>query len=220
MQLRNPKDRGVATRVSAWLAALENGKLVGVKDLRWLVGETRVSAYLAAVKAAKKEAAEKAKALVEINDGNVPDYLAALDRAKAATAQCLRDGDKFKSSAKIGTAKHRKAEQRWRERRAARHVLQEKVEEAWSIVDEKYHDAFHTPPEGGWGDKFAVLAEFEWPPYLLKTQLEDRPESHLVDIPRFQQRELLEDELSKLLIDPPRSAPDARSARLRERAVD
>ena len=190
--------RGIATRIQHWIDAVEGGNVLSNSDIRWLVGKEGLADYQAEVSDARVERDSRRKTFVEINDGNVPDYLAAVDRAKAAMAQQLKDGDKFKSKAKIGTAKHRDAEKAWRDRRANCLVLQEQVDEYWEAVDEKYHEAFHVPPEGGWGDKGAIIAELQWPPHLLKTQLEHRPEAHLVNVPLHQQRELLVRELAKL----------------------
>lgn len=176
------------------------------RDILFLVGKEGLAAYEAELNEARRERDRCAKTLVQINDGNVPDYLAALDRAKAAMAKQLWDGDTFKSKATIGTAKHRKAEAAWRARREACLVLQEQVDEYWEAVEERFHDAFHAPPEGGWGDKGAIIAELQWPPHLLKTELEYRPEPHLVDLPLHQQRELLIRELAKLEASEPSTA--------------
>lgn len=213
--------RGIATRIEHWIEGVEGGNALSNSDIRWLVGREGLAAYQAEVSDARVERDRRRKTLVEINDGNVPDYLAAVDRAKAAMAQQLKDGDKFKSKAKIGTVKHRDAEKAWRDRRANCLVLQEQVDEYWEAVDEKYHEAFHVPPEGGWGDKGAIIAELQWPPHLLKTQLEHRPEAHLVDVPLHQQRDLLLRELAKLeRSDPvlPTTTIMARAQRLREAA--
>ncbi len=213
--------RGIATRIEHWIEGVEGGNALSNSDIRWLVGREGLAAYQAEVSDARVERDRRRKALVEINDGNVPDYLAAVDRAKAAMAQQLKDGDKFKSKAKLGTVKHRDAEKAWRDRRANCLVLQEQVDEYWEAVDEKYHEAFHVPPEGGWGDKGAIIAELQWPPHLLKTQLEHRPEAHLVDVPLHQQRDLLLRELAKLeRSDPvlPTTTIMARAQRLREAA--
>lgn len=213
--------RGIATRIEHWIEGVEGGNALSNSDIRWLVGREGLAAYQAEVSDARVERDRRRKALVEINDGNVPDYLAAVDRAKAAIAQQLKDGDKFKSKAKLGTVKHRDAEKAWRDRRANCLVLQEQVDEYWEAVDEKYHEAFHVPPEGGWGDKGAIIAELQWPPHLLKTQLEHRPEAHLVDVPLHQQRDLLLRELAKLeRSDPvlPTTTIMARAQRLREAA--
>lgn len=214
---------GMAAYIRLLVEQVEGGKALNNSVIRWLVGKEGLADYQAEVSEARVERDRRRKALVEINDGNVPDYLAAVDRAKAAMAQQLKDGDKFKSEAKIGTAKHRDAEKAWRDRRANCLVLQEQVEEAWEIVDEKYHDAFHVPPEGGWGDKGAIIAELQWPPHLLKTQLEHRPEPHLVNVPCHQQRELLLREIAKLREPdplPPSGNPvlSERVRRLRARA--
>jgi hypothetical protein len=190
--------RGIAARIQHWIEAVEGGNALSNSDIRWLVGKEGLAAYQAEVSHARAERERRRRSLVEINDGNVPDYLEALDRAKAATVRQLKDGDTFKSKAKLGTAKHRDAEKAWRDRRANCSKLQEQVDEAWSVVDAKYHDAFHAPPEGGWGDKGAVIAELQWPPHLLKTQLEHRPEAHLMNVPLHQQRDLLVRELAKL----------------------
>lgn len=198
--------RGIATRIQHWIDTVEGGNVLSNSDIRWLVGKEGLAAYQAEVSDARAERNSRRKAVVEINDGNVPDYLAAVDRAKAAMAQQLKDGDKFKSKAKIGTAKHRDAEKAWRDRRANCLVLQEQVDEYWEAVDEKYHEAFHVPPEGGWGDKGAIIAELQWPPHLLKTQLEHRPEAHLVNVPLHQQRDLLRRELAKLEASQPPAA--------------
>lgn len=190
--------RGIATRIEHWIEAVEGGNALTNSDIRWLVGKDGLAAYEAEVSEARAERDSRRKTFVQINDGEVPGYLAAVDRAKAAMAQQLKDGEKFKSKAKIGTAKHRDAEKAWRDRRANCLVLQEQVDEYWEAVDEKYHEAFHAPPEGGWGDKGAIIAELQWPPHLLKTQLEHRPDAHLVNVPLHQQRDLLLSELAKL----------------------
>lgn len=190
--------RGIATRIRHWIEQVEGGVALTNADIRWLVGTDGLAAYEAEVREARAERDDKAKRLVEINDGNVPDYLAAVDRAKAAMAQQLKDGDTFKTTAKIGTARHRNAEAAWKARRAKCLTLQEQVDEHWEIVDERYHEAFHAPPEGGWGDKGAIIAELQWQPHLLKTLLEHRPEPNLVNVPLHQQRELLLRELAKV----------------------
>lgn len=213
--------RGIATRIQHWIDAVEGGNVLSNSDIRWLVGKEGLADYQAEVSDARVERDSRRKTFVEINDGNVPDYLAAVDRAKAAVAQQLKDGDKFKSKAKIGTVKHRDAEKAWRDRRTTCLALQEQVGEYWEAVDEKYHEAFHVPPEGGWGDKGAIIAELQWPPHLIKTQLEHRPEAHLVNVPLHQQRDLLLRELAKLeRPDPvlPTMTILARAQRLREAA--
>lgn len=204
---------GIATRIQHWIDEVERGNSLSNSDIRWLVGKEGLAAYEAEVSAARAERDRRRKTLVEINDGNVPDYLDALKRAKVATAQQLRKGGSFKTKASIGTAKYLAAQKTWRARQANCSKLQEQVDEAWSIVDEKYHHAFHAPPEGGWGDKGAVMAELQWPPHLLMTELEYQPAPQLVNVPLHQQRELLLRELAKL----EGSDPALPSPRLSER---
>lgn len=195
--------RSRRVRIQLLLREVEGRNPLTNSDIRFLVGKEGLAVYEVEVSEARKERNRCAKTLVQIGDGNVPQYLAAVDRAIRAMAQQLRDG-RFKSKAAIGTARHRKAEAAWNARRAECLVLQEQLDEYWKAVEERHHDAFHAPPEGGWGDKGAIIAELQWPPHLLKTELEHRPEPHLTDIPLHQQRDLIIRELEKLKAsDPP-----------------
>lgn len=213
MELRDPKTLGVAVRIQRWLDNIVQGNPVSASDLRWLIGNTRLMALNEEIKAARKERDEKMKrkATDDITDGEVPGYIAALhtamDRTKGVPVE-------FHSSLFEGTKARGRAAKKWKKRRDASKAAQEALQEAWEIVDPKYHHLFKAPPPGGWADEGKTLANFEWPPHLPLKELEARPETHLVHAPLHQYAEVLEAELQKLLVPAPVSPVDALQGRM------
>ncbi len=215
ISLRDPRSLGVATRICMWLANIDAGKEVKKSDLTWLVGKKRSQEYGDAIKADSKEAAAKKKmrATDDVNDGEVTGYISAFNNAVVLTRHAM---PVFESKQAPGSKGRAKAYDKWVVRREKAVKAMEAMEEAWERVDPKHHGRFHHPrpmsdPEGpGWGSEVSkVIASMEWPPYIPKSQLEYLPEPNLVDIPRHQQRELLLDELNKLLVEVPATAPTA-----------
>lgn len=208
LQLRDARFLGVATRICVWLAQLDGGQPISNGDLRWLVGKARLDQYLAEIEAAKAErkARDKKLATDDITDGEVPGYISALHNALAVAK---RAPPMFDHAKPPGDKNRARAFDKWTARRKELAVLTERLEEAWHIVDLKHHSRFRAPrpnsdPNGpGWDhSEGEVVTSLEWPPHLPKKLLDYLPEPHIVDVPRHQQRELLRDELDKLLVSP------------------
>lgn len=203
--------RGIATRIQHWIEAVEGGNVLSNSDIRWLVDKEGLAAYLREISEARAERDLLAKSYPDLRTGNVANYLKALRTAYDAVIAVNRAGDRAPKSV---TNRGRAAFRKWRDRRTKAKELQEAVQEAWEEMDPEFHRFFRHPrdmddPRGPGHDHSvgSVYSSFEIPPAIPLTLLELEPVPELLDIPRHQQRELLLNELAKLVPVDPSSSP-------------